>query len=110
MDTIGSPKFSPTGLHLMVGNECFCQSGSDTVDFRVYEARTGVFVIEGNSTCWDESLYWSRDGREVVLRALGDQFFKRTWRVHKGTKRPLHPRQQEGNWAGVRQRHALDES
>lgn len=106
----GSPIFSPTGLHLMVSNECYCQSGSDTVDFEVYEARSGAFVIDGFSTCWDESLYWSEDGRDVVLQAIDDRRPKRTWQVHQGRERPLQPCRQEGNWMGVRRRHGLEAS
>lgn len=100
--------FSPTGLHLMASNDQTWQSGSDTVDFTVHAALTGDRVSQRGSTCWMESLFWSDDGRDVVLQDWSSgRKPKRVWRIHDGPEGPLHLLWQEANWSGVRQRNGL---
>ena len=73
--------FSPCGRLAVVDVEVSVQSGSELFWFALYEARTGVCVLSGESSVYDESLNFSDDGTQLLLEATGDKRIRDRWTI-----------------------------
>ncbi len=76
--------FSPDGGKALFVRDISCQSGSDLLAFYVCDARTGEVVDHGDErTCYDQSMYWSKDGARLLYGNRGCEA-QRVWTVGEG--------------------------
>ncbi len=90
----------PRGRHLLVAHEQSWQAGSDTVSFALFDVLNAAVVLEGSATCWNESLSFSADGRQLLLVEHGHQPCRR-WKVPGRHPRKPPPCPTVGLWSTI---------
>ena len=70
-DEVDGLKFSPAGDLLLWEYTMEVQSGSDTLSYGALDTRTGENKGGRSNSCYDESTYWSADGKAILTGVWG---------------------------------------